>query len=131
MERLRKAACRGAENYLRRLGRNEHGEQVVKVTYEKLHNVAFDGDPHSPAMRNALEAAQACGLRQETPVLGWTVSCDARLFASEYPGTPVLTFGPGPLAFAHSDQEQVEVDDLRKAAGFLALFLLRQTGTLG
>ena len=129
MERMRRAAQRGAENYLRRLGRRERAEDVVNVTYEKLHNVAFDGDPKSPSMRNALAAAKACGTWKKEPVLGWTVSCDARLFATEYPGMQVLTFGPGQLAFAHSDQEQITMDELRTAAEFLALFLLQQTGT--
>lgn len=130
VERLRAAAERGAENYLRRLGRFEKGREVVQVRYDKLHNAAFDGDPDSPTARNALSAAQACHLPQDKPLLGWTVSCDARLFAGEYPGMPVLTFGPGQLAHAHSDQEQIAVDDIRKAAEFLALFILRQTGTV-
>jgi acetylornithine deacetylase/succinyl-diaminopimelate desuccinylase-like protein len=130
MERLRRAACRGAENYLRRLGRLEPGEDVVTVAYEKLHNVAFDGDPESPSVRNAIATAKTCGLWKNEPVLGWTVSCDARLFATEYPGMQVLTFGPGQLTFAHADQEQIEVDDIRAAVEFLAVFLLKQTGTL-
>lgn len=130
MERLRQAAKRGAENYLCRCGRPESGAESVTVTFEKLHNAAFDGDPDSPAMRNAIAAAQACHLGWSGPVAGWTVSCDARLFATEYPGMPVLTFGPGELAHAHSDQEQIVVKDIAKAAEFLALFLLRQTGTL-
>jgi acetylornithine deacetylase/succinyl-diaminopimelate desuccinylase-like protein len=130
MLRLRLAAQRGAENYLRRIGRFEKGSQVVQVNYEKLHNAAFDGDPASPTARNALAAARGCGLPQDKPLLGWTVSCDARLFAGEYPGMPVLTFGPGHLAHAHSDQEQIAVEDIRKAAEFLALFLLRETGTV-
>src|ERR1039458_6319821 len=130
MERLRRAACRGAENYLRRLGRPERGEDVVTVAYEKLHNVAFDGDPESLSVRNAIATAKTCGLWKNEPVLGWTVSCDARLFATEYPGMQVLTFGPGQLTFAHSDQEQIEVDDIRAAVEFLAVFLLKQTGTL-
>ncbi len=130
MERLRRAAQRGAENYLRRIGRPERGEDVVTVAYEKLHNVAFDGDPDSPSVRNAIAAAKACGLWKDEPVLGWTVSCDARLFATEYPGMQVLTFGPGQLAFAHSDQEQIAVDEIREAVEFLAVFLLKQTGTL-
>ncbi len=129
MERMRRAAQRGAENFLRRRGRRERGEDVVCVTYEKLHNVAFDGDPKSPAMRNAIAAAKACGLWQNEPVRGWTVSCDARLFATEYPGMPVLTFGPGQLAVAHSDQEQLDLTELRAAVEFLVLFILRQTGT--
>jgi acetylornithine deacetylase/succinyl-diaminopimelate desuccinylase-like protein len=130
MQRLRQAAQRGAENYLRRVGRPEPGEDVVAVAYEKLHNVAFDGDPDSPSVRNAIAAAKACGLWKDEPVLGWTVSCDARLFATEYPGMQVLTFGPGQLAFAHSDQEQIALDEIRQAAEFLAVFLLKQTGTL-
>ena len=128
--RIRKAAERGAENYLRRCGRSETGGQAVTVAYEKLHNAAFDGDPDSPAMRNAIAAAKQCGLWRDEPIAGWTASCDARLFATEYPGMPVLTFGPGELAVAHSDQEQIALRDIAKAAEFLALFLLRQTGTI-
>ncbi|HVM47853.1 MAG TPA: M20/M25/M40 family metallo-hydrolase, partial [Candidatus Acidoferrum sp.] len=130
MDRLRRAAQRGAGNYLRFAGRPERGEDVLTVAYEKLHNVAFDGDPKSVTVRNAVAAAKAGGLWKAEPVLGWTVSCDARLFATEYPGMPVLTFGPGQLAFAHSDQEQITLEEIRAAAEFLALFLLRQTGTL-
>lgn len=130
MERMRQAAQRGAENYLRRCGRSGSGARFVSVAYEKLHNAAFDGDPDSPAMRNAIAAAKMSGIWRDEPVAGWTVSCDARLFATEYPGMPVLTFGPGELAFAHSDQEQIALRDVAKAAEFLALFLLRQTGTI-
>jgi acetylornithine deacetylase/succinyl-diaminopimelate desuccinylase-like protein len=130
MQRLRQAAQRGAANYLRRLGRSERGEKVLTVAYEKLHNVAFDGDPDSPSVRNAIAAAKACGLWKDEPVLGWTVSCDARLFATEYPEMQVLTFGPGQLAFAHSDQEQISLEEIRAAVEFLAVWLLKQTGTL-
>jgi acetylornithine deacetylase/succinyl-diaminopimelate desuccinylase-like protein len=130
MERLRAAAQRGAANYLQRIGRAEQGADVVAVTYEKLHNVAYDGDPRSATMRNALAVARRCGLWKDEPVQGWTVSCDARLFATEYPGMPVLTFGPGQLAFAHSDAEQISIGEIRAASEFLALFLLQETGTL-
>ena len=129
MARLRQAAQRGAGNYLRRFGRGARAESSVEVKFEKLHNVAFDGDPDSASMRNAIAAAKECGLWKNEPVRGWTVSCDARLFATEYPGMEVLTFGPGLLAHAHSDQEQVELEDVRVAVEFLTLFLLRQTGT--
>jgi acetylornithine deacetylase/succinyl-diaminopimelate desuccinylase-like protein len=130
MDRLRRAAQIGAENYLRRVGRPERGEDVLTMTYEKLHNVAFAGDPDSPSVRNAIAAAKTSGLWKDEPVLGWAVSCDARLFATEYPGMQVLTFGPGQLVYAHSDREQIALDEIRAAAEFLALFLLRQTGTL-
>ncbi|HEV2456301.1 MAG TPA: M20/M25/M40 family metallo-hydrolase [Verrucomicrobiae bacterium] len=130
MTRMRNAAQRGAENYLRARNFSVRSAAVVTVVYEKLHNAAFDGDPASGTMRNAIAAAKLCGLWRDKPIAGWTVSCDARLFASEYPGMPVLTFGPGELAVAHSDQEQIAVADIAKAAEFLAQFLLRQTGTI-
>lgn len=130
MDRLRTAAERGAEVCLRRLGRLQAGRDVVSMTYEKLHNVAFDGNPNSVSMRHALTAAAACGLPEQQPVLGWTVSCDSRLFATEYPGMEVLTFGPGQLAFAHSDAEQIDLEEIRKAAEFLSYYLLLQTGTV-
>ena len=58
------------------------------------------------------------------------MSCDARLFANEYPDLEVLTFGPGQLSYAHSDEEQIDLDEIRGASEFLALFLLKQTATL-
>jgi acetylornithine deacetylase/succinyl-diaminopimelate desuccinylase-like protein len=130
MKRQSRAAERGAENYLRWLGRTEAGSAAVKITYEKLHNVAFDGDPNSTTMQHAITAARACGVWKNELILGWTVSCDARLFATEYPGMPVLTFGPGQLIHAHSDREQIALEEIRSAAEFLAIFLLLQTGTL-
>jgi acetylornithine deacetylase/succinyl-diaminopimelate desuccinylase-like protein len=130
MQRLRRAAERGAENYLRQFGRGERGTAVVKMTYEKLHNVAFDGDPTSVAMRQAIAAAKQCRIWKNEPILGWTVSCDARLFATEYPGMPVLTFGPGQLGYAHSDREQIALEEIRAAVEFLAIFLFLQTGSV-
>jgi acetylornithine deacetylase/succinyl-diaminopimelate desuccinylase-like protein len=128
MVRMARATERGAEAYLRRVGRTERGAEAVRVTYEKLHNAAFDGDPDSPAMRDAVAAAKRCGLWKEEPITGWTVSCDARLFATEHPGTPVLTFGPGRVAHAHSDQEQLSLDELVGAVEFLAAYLLTRLG---
>lgn len=130
MERLRQAAERGAENCPRRFGCSGRGSEVVSIAYEKLHNDAFDGDPNSKSVKNAIAAARACGIWREEPVLGWTVSCDARLFASEYPGLEVLTFGPGQLTHAHSDHEQIALEEIRQAVEFLAIFLLVQTGTV-
>jgi acetylornithine deacetylase/succinyl-diaminopimelate desuccinylase-like protein len=129
MQRLRLASQRGGEGYVRRIGRDPKGQEVVTVAYEKLHNDAFAGDPHSATVQNAVAAAKACGIWEEAPILGWTVSCDARLFASEYPEMDVLTFGPGQLKYAHSDEEQIDLEEIRAAAEFLAIFLLQQTGT--
>lgn len=128
MDRVRRAAEHGAENYLRLIGRRQSGRRVVEVTYDKLHNAAFDGDPDSPAMRHAIAAAKAVGMWRDQPVKGWTVSCDSRLFATEYPGLPVLTSGAGHLEYAHGDGEQMNLDELLTSVAFIATYLLYQAG---
>jgi len=65
-----------------------------------------------------------------TCITGWDASCDARLFAGEYPYLPVITSGPGELQFAHADNEQLYLPDLYNSIAFTALFLLRETGSL-
>lgn len=128
MDRVRRAAEAGAENYLRRIGRRLSGRRVVQVTYDKLHNAAFDGDPDSPAMRHAVAAAKAVGMWRDQPIRGWTVSCDSRLFATEYPDLPVLTSGAGHLQYAHGDAEQIHLDELMTSVAFIATYLLYQAG---
>ena len=68
--------------------------------------------------------AQGAVFDVDEPVTGWTVSCDARLFATEHPGMPVLTVGPGRVGHAHSDQEQLSIAELVRAAQFLAAYLI-------
>jgi len=120
--RLRGAAERGLSAYLARIGPHQ-ATTTVRVSYDKLHNAAFDGDADSRAMRRALAAAAHCG-RPQSEVAGWTVSCDARLFALEYPGLPVLTVGPGLVEHAHSDQEHVRLEEVDWAARWIAAYLL-------
>ena len=131
MRRLIKASERGAEAYLSLIEKPGSGSEAVRVSYEKLHNAAFDGDPDSAAMRRAIAAARECGIwRDDEHVTGWTVSCDARLFATEHPDMPVITSGAGRLEHAHSDSEQLSLDDLVKSVEFVALYMLQQTGTI-
>jgi acetylornithine deacetylase/succinyl-diaminopimelate desuccinylase-like protein len=102
----------------------------VTVGFEKLHNDAFDGDPDSPAVADALLAAEAAGIAVHRPLVGWTASCDARLFAREHPDLTVITGGPGSLRYAHSDREQITLEELARASAMLALFLLVHSGAL-
>jgi acetylornithine deacetylase/succinyl-diaminopimelate desuccinylase-like protein len=126
---MRAAFGRGVADYLRAEGLPDTAV-AREVRYDKLHNAAYDGDPGSATVKNARSAAVEAGLlAPDAPVRGWDVSCDARLFAAESPGMPVITAGIGDLASAHSDDESVRIADLWKAVEFCALFLLRETGS--
>jgi acetylornithine deacetylase/succinyl-diaminopimelate desuccinylase-like protein len=129
-KRMRDAFMKGARDYLRLIGSGEDMLTCI-VTYDKLHNNAFYCSPDSPSFKNARESAIEAGIvDSDDPVLGWDVSCDARLFAGEYPGMPVITSGPGELRYAHADNEQLFLPDLFNSICFTALFLLRETGSL-
>jgi acetylornithine deacetylase/succinyl-diaminopimelate desuccinylase-like protein len=130
-ERMRNAFTRGVRKYLQMTGREEDS-LLCRVSYEKLHNNAYYCSPDSSTFKNARESAIRAGIIDSgEPVTGWDVSCDARLFAGEYPGMPVITSGPGDLRFAHADNEQIALPDLFNSICFTALFLLRETGSIG
>jgi hypothetical protein len=129
MDRLRCAVWRGARRYLELLGRQDVDiPSTFAVTFDKLHNAAFAGDANSTAMRRAIAAARDAGIWKCQPVLGWDVSCDARIFACEYPADlTVITTGPGHLIHAHADDEQISISELVAFTSFLARFILGQT----
>ncbi len=97
---------------------------LVRMTFDKLHNDAFARDPNSPGVRAFVECCRAVGIRVEEPLRGWDVSCDARVFAREYPDRDIITFGAGALEDAHSLREQVRVGDIVAAAKAIARFAL-------
>jgi acetylornithine deacetylase/succinyl-diaminopimelate desuccinylase-like protein len=82
----------------------------------------------APSREASAEAIDS--LESGTVLRGWEVSCDARLFAREYPGLPVITYGAGSLEVAHSAMERVRISDLLDAVCFVSLFVLRETGTV-
>ena len=127
--RTREAFLSGIRAYLAEAGLP--GDVIAcEVTFDKLHNDAFAGDPDSTSMQRARRTAVELGLPgAENPPVGWDVSCDARLFAGEYPDLPVITFGAGKLEQAHSSAERLDIDELFDAICFTALFLLRETGS--
>ena len=122
-KRMRRAMAAGAGAYCRKRGVS-FGPHLATMTFDKLHNDAFARDPASPAVRAFVEAVRAAGIEVPEPLRGWDVSCDARIFAREYPESAIITFGAGALEHAHSAQEQVKVDDIVAAAKAVARFAL-------
>jgi acetylornithine deacetylase/succinyl-diaminopimelate desuccinylase-like protein len=132
-ERMRQAIERAAEGYCRDRG-VACDPKLAVMTFEKLHNDAFARDPSHPAVRALAGAARAAGIAVAEPLRGWDVSCDARIFAREYPESAVITFGAGSLQHAHSANEQIQLDDLMAAAKTVARFALSfnpKNGTYG
>lgn len=101
------------------------------LSFSKLHNEAYATDPDSQAVSEALLAAEAAGIEVHRPPAAWEVSSDARIFAHLRSDLTVFTTGPGKLALAHSDQEQITVDELSASTAMLTLFLLRFGGFHG
>jgi acetylornithine deacetylase/succinyl-diaminopimelate desuccinylase-like protein len=129
-ERMARACRKGIEHYLS-LKSASPNTIDCRVSYDKLHNDAFAGDPDSPTMIRAWKSGIEAGIIDEqTEKRGWDVSSDARLFAKEYPEMPVITSGVGALTSAHSDNEHVYLPDLFKSIVFATLFLLRETGSI-
>jgi acetylornithine deacetylase/succinyl-diaminopimelate desuccinylase-like protein len=104
-------------------------EEVRKlVTMDKLHNAAFSSDPESSLFLSARESLSKMELSQPKEPRGWGASCDARIFAGEYPDMPVVTMGAGDLDNAHADDESVSVPELAQNVAALTLLLLDRTG---
>jgi acetylornithine deacetylase/succinyl-diaminopimelate desuccinylase-like protein len=56
-----------------------------------------------------------------------TASCDSWMYNNQL-GIPTVVYGPGTLAYAHSNEEQIAVSDLAAAGCVLTDFVLRWCG---
>jgi acetylornithine deacetylase/succinyl-diaminopimelate desuccinylase-like protein len=128
--RSESAFRRGIELYLKKIGAHQK-DILCEITFNKLHNDAFAGNPNVRSVEIAVRIASEYGLRERNqPVIGWDVSCDARLFAKERPELSVITFGAGKLEDAHSNTEHVLLSDIFAAIRVCSLFVLAETGTI-
>jgi len=128
--RLNEAVQRAYRRYARHTWKRMpyFRDTTPALSFSKLHNEAYATDPDSRAVSEALLAAEAAGIDVHRPALGWEVSSDARIFAHLRPDITVFTAGPGKLALAHSDQEQITIPELSTGTLMLTLFLLRFGG---
>jgi len=102
-----------------------------KISFNKLRNRAFAGDPESKSMVNAIFAAESVGIIIKKPISGFPASCDARLFAKTPGNIETITVGPGRLEDAHSNSEKIDIGELSESCAFLALYILIQTRAPG
>ncbi len=99
--------------------------QRVAVSAGRLRNEPYATPSDHPAVVCLQEAAR--GILPDRPLTGWIASCDARLF-HHVGGMPVLTFGPGDLADAHSTRERIRMTDIATAARVLTRMAIRWCG---
>lgn len=129
MQRVTAALSRGVKRYLELQGAAEDSLSC-EVKFEKLHNDAFASRVEPRTMRHMKRAALQAGLMARGErLVGWDVSCDARLFAKGVPRLSVITCGAGKLEFAHSEQERVPITELFRVVEFLAQVLIAETGS--
>jgi acetylornithine deacetylase/succinyl-diaminopimelate desuccinylase-like protein len=55
-------------------------------------------------------------------VSAMTASCDSWFYNNQL-HIPTVVFGPGSLRFAHANEEQIGLDEIREAATILVCFL--------
>ena len=94
----------------------ESGDEWIKnhykLSFNKLHNDAYSIPPEHPLVNVLKEASE--NVLGKAVVEGWVASCDARLF-NKIGKMPVVVFGPGCLDDAHSNNEKIKVEDIKKA----------------
>lgn len=122
-ERITRAVSDGVHAFVRALG-VEFRQEMAHVTFGMLHNEPFACDPQSEAALGLVHSAKQIGINVKQPLIGFNASCDARIFAHFFPGSTVLTFGPGKAVHAHADDEQIEIADIARAAGAICGFLM-------
>lgn len=92
-----------------------------QLDFNRLRNEAYEINENHPLVTTLYHSSREANLDPE--VFGWNVSCDARLYAVRG-GMPVVVFGPGDIAYAHSNEERIDVEEILKAAEALVLFLV-------
>lgn len=89
----------------------------IEFTYRHDANVI---EPDHPLVLALQDAARSAG--RDGDVSAMTASCDAWLYNNQLE-IPTVVFGPGTLGVAHSDREQIPVQEMLDAAAALAGFM--------
>jgi acetylornithine deacetylase len=115
MEEMRQAIVDGGDAWLR-----EHF--ALQFLYRHDAHVL---DPSHPLATGLADCCRESGAAGEINAM--TASCDSWFYNNQL-GIPTVVFGPGSLGFAHSNEEQIRLDDIARGAAVLANFLVRWCG---
>jgi acetylornithine deacetylase len=115
MEEVRQAILDGGDEWLR-----DHF--TLEFMYRHDAHVLDPGHPLVTGLAACCREAGASG-----EVTAMTASCDSWLYNNQL-RIPTLVFGPGSLRFAHSNEEQIGLDEIGEAAAILVRFLAEWCG---
>ncbi|MGC8976950.1 MAG: ArgE/DapE family deacylase [Candidatus Ratteibacteria bacterium] len=96
-----------------------------KLTFPKLHNDSYSIPSEHIIVKTLKESAEISGI--EPVIEGFIASCDARLF-NKIGKMPVVVFGPGSLDDAHSDNEKIKIEDIKKAGEIILRTIIKLIG---
>jgi acetylornithine deacetylase len=91
------------------------------VVFDGIRNDSYIGPADSELLVELDRARTAAGLRSE-PADAWHASCDARIYAKSL-RVPTVVFGCGHLQHAHSNHEQLAIDELVQGIRVMASYL--------
>jgi acetylornithine deacetylase len=110
MEEMRQAIVAGGDAWLR-----EHFQLEFMYRHD-AHVLATD----HPLVTGLQAACGEAGVAGEVSAM--TASCDSWFYNNQL-NIPSVVFGPGSLGFAHSNEEQIRLDDIATAAAVLLRFI--------
>ena len=110
MDEMRQALREGGDEWLR-----DH----LTMEFPNRHD-AHVLDPEHPLVTRLQACCREAGAPGEVSAM--TASCDSWLYNNQL-RIPTVVFGPGSLRFAHSNEEQIGLDEIREAATILVCFL--------
>jgi acetylornithine deacetylase len=110
MDEIRQALMGGEDAWFR-----DH----ITVKFPNRHD-AHVLDPGHPLVTRLQACCRETGALGEVSAM--TASCDSWLYNNQL-HIPTVVFGPGSLRYAHTNEEQIGLDEIREAATILVRFL--------
>ena len=115
MEEMRQAILDEGDAWLR-----DHFQ--LEFMYRHDAHVLDTGHPLVSGLQEACRDAGSAG-----EVTAMTASCDSWFYNNQL-GIPTVVFGPGSLGFAHTNDEQIRMEEIASAASVMVRFMERWCG---
>jgi acetylornithine deacetylase len=115
MEEMRQAILASGDEWLR-----DHF--TLEFMYRHDAHVL---DPAHPLVAGLVSCCRDAGAAGEVSAM--TASCDSWFYNNQM-RIPTVVFGPGSLRFAHTNDEQIDLDETAQAAAVLVRFLVEWCG---